>query len=125
MSWFGIDFTSWSKPQLTATRFFFDALFPFLILFLLSFITKPEDKNHLDRFYAKMYTPVQPTAEEEEKALKTAWNNPGMYDHKKLFKKSNWEMLKPGRIDYIGFFGSWGLVGIIVFILWLVVTIGR
>jgi SSS family solute:Na+ symporter len=125
MSWFGIDFTSWSKPQLTAVRFFFDALFPFLILFLLSFVTKPEEKNHLDKFYAKMYTPVQPTPEEEEKALNTAYENPGMYDDRKLFRKSNWEMLKPGRIDYIGFFGSWGLVGIIIFLLWLVVTIGK
>jgi SSS family solute:Na+ symporter len=125
MSWFGIDFTSWSKPQLTAVRFFFDALFPFLILFLLSFITKPEEKSHLDRFYAKMYTPVQPTPEEEEKALQTAYDNPGMYDDRKLFRKSNWEMLRPGRIDYIGFFGSWGLVGIIIFLLWLVVTIGK
>jgi SSS family solute:Na+ symporter len=125
ISWFGIDFTAWSKPQLTAARFFFDALFPFLILFILSFVSKPEDKNHLDRFYAKMYTPVQPTAGEEEKALQTAYDNPGMYDHRKLFKKSNWEMLKPTRIDYIGFFGSWGLVGIIVLLLWLVVTIGK
>jgi Na+/proline symporter len=47
MSWFGIDFTSWSKPQLTAARFFFDALFPFLILFLVSFLTRPDKKNHL------------------------------------------------------------------------------
>lgn len=125
MSWFGIDFTSWSKPQLTAARFFFDALFPFIILFLLSFITKPVDKKYTDRFYAKMYTPVQPTPEEEENALQNAYDNPGMYDDRKLFKKSDWEMLKPGRIDFIGFFGSWALVGIIVFLLWLVVTIGK
>jgi SSS family solute:Na+ symporter len=125
MSWFGIDFTSWSKPQLTAVRFFFDALFPFLVLFLLSFITKPEEKSHLDRFYAKMYTPVQPTPEEEEKALQAAYDNPGMYDDRKLFRKSNWEMLRPGRTDYIGFFGSWGLVGVIIFLLWLVVTLGK
>jgi solute:Na+ symporter, SSS family len=125
ISWFGVDFTSWSKPQLTAARFFFDALFPFIILFLLSFLTRQGDKNHLDRFYAKMYTPVQATPEEDEEALRTAYQNPGMYDNRKLFKKSNWEMLKPGRIDFIGFFGSWGLVGIIVFLLWLVVTIGK
>jgi SSS family solute:Na+ symporter len=125
ISWFGIDFTSWSKAQLTSVRFFFDALFPFLILFILSFLTKPGDKKLLDRFYAKMYTPVQHTPEEDEKALQTAYDNPGMYDNRKLFKKSNWEMLKPGKIDFIGFFGSWCLVGIIVFLLWLVVTIGK
>jgi solute:Na+ symporter, SSS family len=125
MSWFGIDFTSWSKAQLTAGRFFFDALFPFLILFLVSFLTKPGEKDHLDKFYAKMYTPVQPTPEEESMALRAANDNPRMYDDRKLFRKSNWEMLKPGRIDYIGFFGSWVLVGVIVFLLWLVVTIGR
>jgi SSS family solute:Na+ symporter len=125
ISWFGIDFTSWSKPQLTAARFFFDALFPFIILFLLSFLTKPVDKKYTDRFYAKMYTPVQSTSEEEEKALQDAYENPRMYDDRKLFKKSDWEMLKPGRIDFIGFFGSWALVGIIVFLLWLVVTIGK
>ena len=125
ISWFGIDFTTWSKPQLTAARFFFDALFPFIILFLLSFLTKPVDKKYTDRFYAKMYTPVQSTPEEEEKALQNAYDNPGMYDDRKLFKKSDWEMLKPGRIDFIGFFGSWALVGIIVFLLWLVVTIGK
>jgi solute:Na+ symporter, SSS family len=125
MSWFGIDFTLWSKAQLTAGRFFFDALFPFLILFLISFLTKPGEKDHLDKFYAKMYTPVQPTPEEESMALQAAYDNPGMYDNRKLFKKSNWEMLKPGRIDYLGFFGSWVLVGIIVFLLWLVVTIGK
>jgi SSS family solute:Na+ symporter len=125
LSWFGVDFSSWSKPQLTAARFFFDAIFPFIVLFLLSFVTKPEDKTHLDRFYAKMYTPVQATPEEEEKALQAAYDNPGMYENRKLFRKSNWEMLKPGKIDYLGFFGSWVLVGIIIFLLWLVVTIGK
>ena len=72
-----------------------------------------------------MYTPVQATPEEEEKALQEAYNNPRMYDYRKLFKKSDWEMLKPGKIDFYGFFGSWALVGIIVFLLWLVVTIGK
>lgn len=125
MSWFGIDFTSWSKPQLTAARFFFDAFFPFILLFLISSFTKMEEKYYLDRFYAKMYTPVQKTPEEEAKALQTAYENPGMYNERKLFRKSNWEMLKPSKIDYLGFFGSWVLVGIIIFLLWLVVTIGK
>lgn len=125
MSWFGIDFTSWTKPHLTSARFFFDAFFPFLLLFLISFISSPEEKGYLDRFYAKMYTPVQPSPEEEKMALEKAYQNPDMYNGRKLFKKSNWEMLKPGKIDYLGFFGSWVLVGIVILLLWLVVTIGK
>jgi SSS family solute:Na+ symporter len=125
MSWFGIDFSVWTKPQLTAARFFFDALFPFVLLFLISFITKPEDKGHLDRFYAKMYTPVQPTPEEDKSALEAAYADPGMYNSRKLWGRYGWEMLKPKKIDYIGFLGSWVLVGIIIFLLWIVVTIGR
>jgi SSS family solute:Na+ symporter len=125
MSWFGIDFTTWTKPQLTAARFFFDALFPFLLLFLISFITKPEEKGHLDRFYARMYTPVQPTREEDEKAVQTSVSNPGMYDDRKLWPKQGWEMLKPKKIDYLGFFGSWLLVGLVILLLWIVINLGR
>ena len=125
MSWFGLDFTSWTKPELTAARFFFDALFPFLLLFLISFVTRPEEKGHLDRFYAKMYTPVQPTQEEDMLALESAYADPGKYDNRKLGVKYGWEMLRPKRIDYLGFFGSWALVGVIIFLLWLVVNIGK
>jgi SSS family solute:Na+ symporter len=125
LSWFGIDFTSWSKPGLTAVRFFFDALFPFLLLFLFSFFTKPVEKVHLDRFYAKMYTPVQPSPEEDIRALEEAYADPGKYDGRKLFGRWGWEMLKPKKIDYIGFFGSWVFVGMIIFLLWLIVTIGK
>ena len=31
LSWFGIDFSNFTKAQLVAVRFFFDALFPFLL----------------------------------------------------------------------------------------------
>ncbi|MGD0582998.1 MAG: sodium:solute symporter family protein [Bacteroidales bacterium] len=125
LSWFGIDFTKWTKPGLTAARFFFDALLPFVLLFLFSFFTQPEESGYLDRFYAKMYTPVQPTPEEDCRALEDAYANPAKYNSRKLFAKWGWEMLKPGKIDYLGFFGSCGLVGIIIFLLWLIVTIGR
>jgi len=125
ISWFGVDFTSWSKSQLTAARFFFDALFPFVLLFMISFVTKRGDKVLLDRFYSKMQTPVQPTPEEDLKALEAAYADPEKYKSRKLWGKYGWEMLKPQKLDYIGFFGSWILVGIIIFLLWLVVTIGR
>ena len=124
LSWLGIDFTSWTKPQLTAARFFFDALFPFVLLFLISFITKPVDRITLDRFYAKMYTPVRVSPDDDRAALEEAYANPHKYDERKLFRNSNWEMLRPGRIDYIGFLGSWVLVGVVILLLWIVVVIG-
>ena len=123
LSWFGIDFTRCSKAQLVATRFFFDALFPFLILFLVSFMTRPVPKEHLDRFFAKLHTPVQKTEAEEKKALAAAYKNPGQFEKDKIFKGTGWEILKPGKRDYIGFGGSWLLVGVILFLLWLITVL--
>ncbi len=123
LSWFGIDFSGFKKSQLVATRFFFDAIFPFILLFLISFVTKPVEKTHLDGFFAKMHTPVQKTDEEEEKALAESYKNPGKFSKDKLFPRSNWEIMKPGKWDYIGFGGSWILVGVIIFLLWVMTSI--
>jgi SSS family solute:Na+ symporter len=97
LSWFGPDFSKMKKSQLVAIRFFFDALFPFVLLFLLSFITKPLSKKHLDRFFAKMHTPVQKNQDEEDMALEAAYKNPDKYRHQKLFPKSQWEILNPQK----------------------------
>ena len=123
LSWLGIDFSRFQKSQLVATRFFFDALFPFVLLFLLSFVSRPVDRKHLDRFYAKMHTPVQKTPEAEKAALEAAYDNPRIYDAQKMFPRSNWELLKWTRYDYLGFFGSWGLVGVIILLLWIMTSI--
>ncbi len=123
LSWFGIDFSDFKKSQLVAIRFLFDALFPFLLLFLFSFLTRPVPKPHLDRFFARMHTPVQKTEEEERKALEDSYNNPGKFEKNKLFPGSNWEILKPTKTDFLGFGGSWLLVGVILFLLWLMVSI--
>ncbi len=123
LSWFGPDFSKLKKSQLVAIRFFFDAFFPFLLLFVLSIISKPLPKKYLDRFFAKMHTPVQKNQEEEDKALESAYKNPDKYRHQKLFPKSQWEILKPTKMDALGFGGSWILVGFIIVLLWLMTSI--
>ncbi len=123
ISWFGVDFTGWTKAELVAARFIFDGLFPFILLFIFSIFTKPEPKPLLDRFFAKLHTPVQDTPHKEAMALAKSYSNPGMYDKDKLFPGRNWEILKPEKIDYIGFFGSWVLVGFVILLLWMVVSI--
>ena len=123
LGWFGVDFSGFSKAQLSAVRFGFDALFPFLLLFLLSVPTRPIPKSDLDRFFAKVHTPVQPTPEAEEEALRRAVANYDEIERRKLRPGSNWEFMKPVRADVLGFIGSWVLVGVIVFLLWLMVNV--
>ena len=123
VSKFGVDFSGFSKAQLSAVRFGFDALFPFVLLFLLSAFTRPVPKSDLDRFFARVHTPVQPTPEEEERALRHAVEHYEEVEKRKLRPGSNWEIMKPKMIDVIGFGGCWLLVGVIILLLWLMVNI--
>ncbi len=123
VSWFGVDFSAFSKAQLSAVRFGFDALFPFVLLFLLSAFTRPVPKADLDRFFARVHTPVQPTPEEEERALRHAVEHYEEVEKRKLRPGSNWEIMKPKLIDVLGFGGCWLLVGVVILLLWLMVNI--
>ncbi|MGQ9672016.1 MAG: sodium:solute symporter family protein [Candidatus Aminicenantales bacterium] len=123
LSWLGIDLTRFTKAQLVAARFFFDALFPFFLLFLLSLITKPVGRPDLDRFFGKIHTPVQPTPELDQRAVEEAAKQPQRWRERKIWPRSNWEIMKPSRVDILGFGGTWLLVGVIIFLLWLIVTI--
>ncbi|MDQ8187696.1 sodium:solute symporter family protein [Pelagicoccus sp. SDUM812002] len=123
MSWFGVDFTGFKKSQLVAARFFFNAFFPFVILILVSLLTQPVSKRRLDYFFAKIYTPVQATPEADKLAVAHAAANPTEREAKKIFPKSSWEIAKPDRMDIIGFGGSWVAVGVVILLLWAMVSI--
>jgi len=123
LSWFGIDFSRFSKPQLVATRFFFDALFPFVLLVLFSLVTRPVPGAILDRFFARLHTPVQPSPDADAAAVAAACQNPAQYERDKVFPGSQWEIMKPAWCDYVGFFGTWALVGVVIVLLWVMVTI--
>ena len=124
LSWLGIDFSGWAKAQLVAARFFFDALFPFVLLFAISAVTRPVEKSRLDRFYGKLCTPVQPTPETDRAAVERAAATPEVLEGLKVWPGSNWELRRPSRLDVLGFGGSWLLVGIVLALLWLLARIG-
>ncbi len=119
----GMDFSNYSKAGLVTTRFIFDAILPFILLFLVSYLTKPLEKSRLNRFFAKMHTPIKESPEEERLALLDSYENPGKFDKDKLFPNSNWEIMKPQKMDWLGFGGSWIIVGLIILLLWLIVSI--
>ncbi len=121
----GVDFSGMSKAGLVATRFLFDALFPFLLLFVVSYFTRPVDQKRLDRFFAKIHTPVQSTPQRDAEVIAANAADMARFESSKLFPKTQWEIHKPSRQDYLGFFGTWALVGLIILLLWLMVSCGK
>jgi SSS family solute:Na+ symporter len=83
------------------------------------------DKSHLDYFFGKIYTPIQASNEDDKQAVAFTAENPDSIRAKKLFPNTNWEFAKPDKMDWIGFGGSWAMVGFIILLLWLMVTIGK
>ena len=103
-------------------QFFFDGLFPFAVLIIVSLFTKRADSAMIDQFYGKMKTPIGETPELELATMEETRRNPGRYDHTKLFgPKSSWEFCKWDRVDTVGFLScfaiSWTIVGLFVFVL--------
>ena len=99
----GADFTRASTGTLEAAGYLADALLPFLILLLVSLFTPPVPKAALDRFFARVHTPVQRDSALDRKEVELSYANPGRFRSRLLFPGSNWEMQKPGRTDILGF----------------------
>jgi SSS family solute:Na+ symporter len=124
LSLVGIDFSNFNKAQLNTVRFMFDALFPILFLIVVSYLTKPVKKDLLDYFYAKVHTPVQPEPEADLALVQKNAANMEKFESRKLFPKTQWEFHKPMKMDYIGFFGTWVLVGVVILVMWIFMNIG-
>ncbi|MGH7995735.1 MAG: sodium:solute symporter family protein [Opitutaceae bacterium] len=99
----GVDVAALGSNQRLTLQFFFDALFPFAVLILVSWVTPPTDAKRIALFYGKMKTPVGATAELEAAHMAETRRNPGRFDHTKLWPKTNWEFCKWDRVDTIGF----------------------
>ncbi|MEW6746351.1 MAG: sodium:solute symporter family protein [Planctomycetota bacterium] len=119
----GVDFRKATGADLETARFLVNALLPFLLLITISLVTPRVAPSILDRFFAKMHTPVRPDPEEDRCALEASARNREAIERLKLFPGSNWEFGKPSWVDAAGFFGCWAIVGCIIFLLWLVVTV--
>jgi energy-coupling factor transporter transmembrane protein EcfT len=124
ISLLGVDVAGFNSAQLMTTRYVVDALLPILILLVASRLTKPTDPARVARFYARMKTPVGPTAADDARAVEASYANPARYDHLKLFPRSNWELTKWNRQDTLGFLGCCALVGVILIFFKAVLMIG-
>ena len=99
----GIDLANCSKAGLSALSFLFDIIVPFLILFIVSLLTKPNTETVLDEFYARVHTPSIADPEQDRTEVQKRIDNPELVERDKMFPRTNWEFWKLTKRDIIGF----------------------
>ena len=113
----GLNVSRLTTSQLNTAVFLFDALAPFLLLILLSLLTKSNEKAILDQFYARLHTPVDKDPEKDATEVQMSYDSPTRWNDKKLFPNSSIEILRPNSVDLTGFFISClvvvGIVGML------------
>ena len=112
----GLDPARLTNHGRLAAQFFFDGFFPFVVLILVSLLTKPTDSSRVALFYGKMKTPVGATPELEAAAMEETRVNPARFDQTKLVPGSNWEFCKWDRVDTIGFIVCCALTAVIILV---------
>lgn len=120
----GIDLSEFSDSTLRTLDLPPKIIIPFLVMIVVSWFTTPNSKTALDRYYAKMKTPVRSDPAQDAAELERSYLGPESLSDRKLWPNSNIEIQKPTRADVIGFVLSvaacFGIIGLAV----LVTSIG-
>ena len=98
---------------------------PFVILIVISFFTRRDNKAMLDHFYVKMKTQVHVDPDEDARQLELSYADPSRFNHRKLFPRSDWEFDKWDKTDTVGFAISTVVAALVVFFLVGLISIGK
>ncbi len=99
----GVDLGKVSNATLGTLELPPKIVLPFLVMIFFSLITRRNSQHALDRYYAKMKTPVVPDREQDEKNLVSAYADPTALESKKWLPGSDFEFQRPSAVDVIGF----------------------
>lgn len=120
----GVPIQKMPPAGVVASRWLFDALFPFVCLIGFSLATSPDSPDRATRFYAKMKTPVAATPELDAREVELSIAEPARFDREKWFPATQWEFTKWSAKDVLGFGICWAVVGLILMLLWGVLRVG-
>ena len=116
----GLDLTKSSNATLSTLELPPKIIAPFLVMILCSFLTRKNSQAALDRYYAKMKTPVDPDPEKDRQRLEQYAADPAALEAKKLFPGTSLEMQRPSWFDVIGFIVCFvicfGVIGVAVWV---------
>jgi solute:Na+ symporter, SSS family len=119
----GVPVDALSPSVRNALRFFYNGLFPFVVLILVSLLTRQPERARIDQFFGKMKTPVGATPELEAQAMAATRADPRRFDDTKLFPGSAWEFTRWNRVDAVGFLICVCVSFAILGIFWLVLRL--
>lgn len=117
-----IDMTRRTKPMLETLRLPTRVILPFVVLIVLSCVTPRVKRQPLDRFYAKMKTPVDPDPEADKQQMEKSYADPTRFDHKRLFPWFGLEFQKPKWADILGFVVCFAICFLLI---WLTVWLAK
>jgi hypothetical protein len=90
----------------------------FITAIAVSFFTRPEAKEKLDRFYTCLRTPVRPGEPEVEPFTLPEGVEPA--PRRVLIDHPDFEIPRPGLISVIGFLAGWAGVGLLIWIFFMI-----
>lgn len=99
-------------------------IFPFLVLIIVSLLTKPDDHQQLDRFFTKMRTRTLGDREQDEVQLEKAYANPATTKAMLLFPDTSLEIYRWNRQDTLGFALSVAMMFIVLAMFFGLVSLG-
>jgi SSS family solute:Na+ symporter len=124
ISLMGFDLTHLTKAKLATLSNIFDIILPFIILFLVSLLTRRNSEKVLREFYASIHTPAVADQEEDARLVQQAIDNPEIVEKNKLFPGTDWEFWKPTKQDIWGFVLCWVFVAFIIWLYTVIMKIG-
>ena len=74
-----------------------------MVMIGFSLLTRRNSQANLDRYYAKMKTPVMPNRDQDARNLASAYADPKQLEYRKLFPGTDFEFQKPTVLDVVGF----------------------
>ncbi len=106
----GLDIDAWSAAERGTAAFLFDVFFPFVLLILISLVTRPNSEEVLRDFYARINTPAVADPVEDARLVREKIENPELVEQNKMFPHTSIEFWKPTRFDIVGFLVCVGFV---------------
>jgi SSS family solute:Na+ symporter len=125
MDLMGIDLAENKYALNESFAYILRVLIPFSVVIVVSRCTRREDTDRLDFFYGRLRTPAISDHAQDAIEVQKTKENPKRFDHLKMFENSNWEFRKWTKRDWKGHGYIAMAIGGVIFIMYLLVTLGK